>query len=114
MTTPLSRTDVPVLTALSILARLKVSGGAGSLSPDIGDQFLISLVPSTSTFFSRTTDGINNTDIAYTSTPGTVTIGSLTAVPEPRSLTALAAGAVNAFGCGLLRRARRPRSARSP
>lgn len=77
-----------LVTNNKLLARLEVTA-ATVLPPITGNTFSIQLVPSDNTFFADSDFNF----IAFSSSPGTVTIGS-TAIPEPGSFVLVALAGV--------------------
>jgi hypothetical protein len=78
------------VTSNQILAELPVTAATGVFAPNAGDRFTISLVGSGTSFM----DSSNNS-LAYTSTPGTVSISA--ASPEPGSLLLTGFAALSGF-----------------
>lgn len=85
-----------------LLARLELVPGSGSFAPEVGNVFAISLIEDSQTEFLD--DSSPSNLIAFTSTPGTVTITqSQTIVPEPSALVLFALGGLGLLGFGLCR-----------
>jgi hypothetical protein len=81
-------TDV-LVNGQKLLTRLQVTANT-LMPPSVGDTFTISLAPDSSTYFS---DSVFNA-IQYSAVPGTVTIAL---VPEPGTLSLVAAGSLLVF-----------------
>ena len=103
----LSGAGVTVGPGNSLLIRLDVS----ALTALAGNQFTISLVPSTSTFFFSPNTEVNNGVVAFTSTSGLVTVtpsGPELVSPAPPTVVAGMLGAgglmLARWGAGLRRR----------
>ncbi len=95
-----------------LLAELDLVSGSGTLAPNMGDSFTISLIAGPNTVFHP--DSSSST-LDYTSSSGTITFAS--AVPEPSGLALMAFGSLALLTFGLRRfwqkqKSRVPESAR--